>query len=171
MAEMTGAEFYGYTKIAYLSFIHLHDVTESLNLILDCVPRVSDILIREMLLGSSWRERLYGLVLAGLRDYPPFFSEMHMSLRDVRGLSTVPTAAALSVAITDFDCPYDPAMTMTIGREILDGELGFALDQLHFSIGIGPKPELSKGPNDGQSFDQHRSFYRYLSTKRPKKSQ
>jgi hypothetical protein len=164
MKTMTEGEFFERTKSAYMSFIHLeYNVSESLASIYDCEPSISNDLIRKLVLGESWRERLLGLVLASKRGYPHFYNDMLASLHDVRGISTVPMSAVLSIAVKEMGCKYTADMTSTLDPTAMDGEIGFALDHLHHAIGLGPKPLQLRGPNYGQPFAIHRAFYLDLS--------
>ena len=56
-------------------------------------------------------------------------------------------------------------MTNTIDRNMLDGKIGFALDWLHYTNGIGTKPETENGPNYGQHFPTHLIFYARLNAR------
>ena len=48
---------------------------------------------------------------------------------------------------------------MHLDRNLLDGEMGFALDKLHFITGITDKCISGSGPNYGQIFEEHYKFY------------
>jgi len=157
---MTEAELFTETAGAYLTLIHLGEgTTDAVATILACDDRVSEELIAALVTGQSWRERLVGLVLACHRGLPRFYDDLLRGLCDIRGISTIPTAAVLSIAIADFGCAYTESMTASLDRTVFDGEVGFALDHLHHAIGKGAAPAEEKGPNFGQSFADHRAFY------------
>lgn len=164
-SEETLRAFFEATKSGYMKFIFLqYEVHEALDAIQEWEGRIGEDETRALLLGPSWRERLWGLCFAARRGYSSFIVEMIRGLEDIRVSSLVPTAAALSVAITDFACPYDPSWTSKMRREALDGEMGYALDCLHAAIGLQVVRTRRLSPHEGQSFWRHRDFHRFLSS-------
>lgn len=162
--EETLRAFFEVTKSGYMSFICLqYEVQAALRSIQEWEGRIGEGETRAMLMGPSWRERLWGLCFAARQGYSGFFEEMIRGLEDARGYSIVPTAAALSVAITDFACPYDPSWTATFGHGAFEETMGYAMECLHASIGLGEKGERRRGPYNGQSFWRHRDFHIFLS--------
>lgn len=161
---MTEEQLFAKTEGAYLSLIHLESgIEEATGKISACAGSVSIRLINQLLRdGDSWRERLFGLVLASMRGANQFFDSLICSLHKSGGLSIVPICAALAVAVRDSGCKYEPSMTEALDRESFDGEMGFALDWFHYTIGIGPIPKESCGPNYGQSFETQLKFYASL---------
>ena len=160
------------TGDAYCAFIHPREaVDESLATISACAHRVSDSSIHQLLQdGESWRERLLGLVLGAMRGIDPFYDSLIISLHKTEGISLVPISAALAVAVRDCGCKYDRKMTASLDRDRWDGEIGFALDWFHHSIGIGDIPRESHGPNYGQDYNSHLIFYANLNGTRQGKS-
>jgi len=158
---MTDRELFAATRDAYLSFIHLQDaVDESLSKISMYSAKVSDSLIDQLLRdGDSWRERLLGLVLGAMRGLDQFYESLVISLHKTGGISIVPISAALAVAVRDCGCRYDLTKTASLDRDRWDGEVGFAIDWLHYSINMGDAPLQSVGPNYGQNFCNHLDFY------------
>lgn len=152
------------TGDAYCSLIHLREaVDESLAKISVCARRVSDSLIDQLLQnGDSWRERLLGLVFGAMRGIDQFYDSLLVSLHRTGTISIVPNFAALAVAVRDCGCRYDRQMTALLDRDRWDGEIGFALDWFHYSIGIGDIPRESRGPNYGQDYTRHLIFYANL---------
>ncbi len=161
---VTVEEFLAETRDSYLPLIHLVDgVEEAVATIAASEHRASRALIEELLCdGDSWRERLLGLVAASLRGVGQFYDQLIVCMYRTRGLSIVPTCAALSVAVRDHGCNYETSMTATLDRELFDGEIGFALDWLHHAIGIREMPRIMQGPNSGQVFPTHLDFYASL---------
>ena len=164
LREMTEAELFAETGDAYLALIHLeHGVPEAMARISGCADRISDHLIHKLLRdGDSWRERLLGLAVAMIRGIDQFYDSLVASLHRTGGISIVPICAALAVAVRDRGCKYDTAMTATLDRERWDGEVGFAVDWFHYTIGIGNVPDELTGPNYGQDFARHLDFYAML---------
>jgi len=161
---MDERELLAVTGNAYDAFIHLRDaVDESLAKISACARRVSDSLIAQLLQeGDSWRERLLGLVLGAMRGIDRFYNSLIVSLHKTGGITIVPISAALAVAVRDCGCQYDRILTASLDRDRWDGEIGFALDWFHHSIGISDSPQESVGPNYGQDYSKHLSFYTKL---------
>lgn len=161
---MDERELLAVTGNAYYAFIHLREaVDKSLAKISACARRVSDSLIAKLLQdGDSWRERLLGLVLGAMRGIDQFYDSLIVSLHKTGGITIVPISAALAVAVRDCGCRYDRQMTASLDRDRWDGEIGFALDWFHYSIGIGDIPSESRGPNYGQDYTRHLIFYANL---------
>ena len=53
-------------------------------------------------------------------------------------------------------------MIDSLDRDAWDGEIGYALDWLHHTTGLGPMPACKLSPNDGQDFAKHLEFYTTL---------
>ena len=49
-------------------------------------------------------------------------------------------------------------MIDSLDRDAWEGEIGFALDWLHHTTGLGSMPACKLGPNDGQDFAKHLEF-------------
>lgn len=126
----------------------------------DWSQQISDHMVGELLRdGPSWRERLTALTLASMRGFRGHFDSAIQGFHNSGGMSIVPLAAAISVAIRDGDCRYTPKMTHSIDRSHRSGEFGFAIDWLHFTIGNGKRPGETKGPDFGQDFEDYVRFY------------
>ena len=161
---MSSDELFREIGNGYLSLIHLNDdlgdVVATLTRLADTWPRerVGE-LLRD---GDSWRERLPALVMASRQGLARHYDSLLHALHNSGGISLVPLAAAIAVAVRDFGCPYDPNLTRSLDRNAWDGEIGFALDWLHYTIGMGDVPERALGPNYGQEFAAHLKFYTEL---------
>ncbi|MBE7467366.1 MAG: hypothetical protein HS116_28165 [Planctomycetes bacterium] len=164
MNELTEQQLLNQVQNAYLPLIHLDEGVEvATTIIVKLAPLTPDQLIRNLIAtGASWRERLIGLVLATQRGIAAFADAMIVSLNDPRGISIVPTCAALAVAVKHFGYKYSPDRTSALDRSLFDGELGYALDCLHAYLGLSKSSSQDKGPNYGQEFSQHVCFYERL---------
>lgn len=164
---MTVEELFAETGNAYNSLIHLDDgVEDAVSLISKCAPHCSQSFIAELIhAGDSWRERLPGLVLARITGLQSYGENLVRGLMEPRGTSIVPTAALLTVAVRDFGYSCEPSMLDSLDRAAWYGEIGFAIDWLHYETGIGQKPLDFSGPNFGQSFRLHFLFYSTLEIK------
>ena len=162
--EMTERELLATIEDAYTSFIHLDDGVEAaIAKVADCENKVSNSLIDNLLKdGESWRERLLGLVLGATRGIDQFYDSLIAGLHKSGGISIVPSCACLAVAVRDRGCVYCREMTASLDRDRWDGEIGFAMDWFHYSIGIGDAPRESIGPNYGQDYSKHLEFYTKL---------
>jgi len=161
---MTANELFAETGDAYLTLVHLEngvedDVATISSVSETCSSQLIDQLLRD---GDSWRERLTGLVIASIRDIKEYYDSLLCGFQRTGGISIVPMSAAISVAVRDRECKYDPQMTESLDRDSWDGEIGFALDWLHHTIGMGDAPERTVGPNYGQEFNKHLEFYTTL---------
>jgi hypothetical protein len=162
--QMTADELFAQTGGAYLSLIHLEDgVDEAVARISSCCGTSSSQLIDQLLRdGDSWRERLTGLVMASTRGIKQHYDSLICGFQQTGCISIVPMSALISVAVRDRECKYDPSMTNSLDRDAWDGEIGFALDWLHHTIGRGDAPDRRTGPNYGQDFNKQLDFYTTL---------
>ncbi|EMB13464.1 hypothetical protein [Rhodopirellula europaea] len=150
---------------AYLQLVHLDaGIDEAVARIQRAAESLTTESISELLRdGDSWRERMVGLVLASHNGIQKHSQDLIAALQNTGGISIVPIYAATSIAVRDFACPYDRKISDSLDRDAWDGEIGFAIDWLHYTIGIGDTPGKAMGPNYGQDFAKHRSFYAKLS--------
>jgi len=128
-------------------------------------PRVSTAIVRDLVKGSDCRERLIGQALAVLQGPENFVDDLVASLRDPRGISIVPCAAALVLAARRKGGRDLPESTAMLRRDMFDGEIGWAIDKARSRLGAIPDPDPdpeSTGPNYSQSLDQHLLFFAWL---------
>ena len=123
---------------------------------------VSQELVSRMIVGASWRERLLGLPLAMAKHPETFIAEMLESLRDVRGISIVPTCAALAV-LARHDL-FDPGRLSSgnFVRSFFDGEVGWAIDQAIQYAKTHSVSASARGPNYGQFFAHQVEVYEWI---------
>jgi hypothetical protein len=165
-SEITADQFFAETGDAYLALVHLDNgVDEAVAKISGVASGSSSQLIDDLLIGGdSWRERMTGLVMASLRGIEEHYDSLIKGFLRTGGISLVPMAAAISVAVRDRNCLYDPLAIDSLDRSSWDGETGFAVGWLHHTIGIGAAPDRNRGPNHGQDFAKHRDFYATFSS-------
>ena len=161
---MNADDIFKTTGEAYLSLIHLEDgLEESVSTITRSCANCPAGIIDELIIdGSSWRELVTGLVMASVQGVKNHYTSLLTGLENSGGISIIPISALISIAVRDFDCQYDRSMTDSLDRHAWDGEIGFALDWLHHTIGITARPDCGIGPNYGQSFTKHLQFYANL---------
>lgn len=168
---MTEAEIFKQTKGAYIGLLHPLDKNEEfggyVETLINLAPKTSNEVIQAMLAGSSWRERLLGNCMAMTRQNVPesFVASMLQSLRDPRGLSIVPTCAALALLAQRGVFKMTPAFGTMFDRSAFSGELGWAVDKAMFFCGLKSGDVSGNAPNDGQTFEDHVRFYRSLHPK------
>jgi hypothetical protein len=149
---------------AYTTLIHLEPgADQAVAAISRCSESCSYQLVHQLLVeGPSWRERLIGLVVASLHGLDDYSESLLHGFKRSGGIGIVPLSAALAVAIQDGGCAYTHEMTDDLDRGKWDGEVGFALDWLHHTGGMGEPPSETCGPNYGQDFPRQFDFYRKL---------
>jgi hypothetical protein len=135
---MTAETLFDEVDGPYLALIHLeYDVDEAVARISQagqhCQCHEIDQLLRD---GSSWRQRLTGLVMASIHGIEEHYDSLLGGFQKTGGISIVPMSAAISVAVRDRDCKYD--------------------------LGMSDSPECTRGPNYGQDFAKHLNFYTTL---------
>lgn len=167
LRDMTESELFTEIGDTYLTLVHLEQgVEQMITRISNCADRISDELIHELLRGvDSWREQLPGLVVATMRGVDQFYDSLIGHLHKSGQVSLVPMSAALAVAVRDRGCKYNTDMTATLDRTSWNGEVGFALDWFHYTIGISNLPDQRTGPNYGQDFSSHLDFYAMLNNR------
>jgi hypothetical protein len=87
---------------------------------------------------------------------------MLQSLRDPRGISIVPTCAALAVLARQGIFAMPQTFSEMFDRQVFDGEIGWATDKaLHFA-GLRADGISGRGPNYGQIFEDHVESYGWV---------
>jgi hypothetical protein len=163
---MNEADIFARTGEAYLSLIH--PVTEGNAYRREIAPVIAlssfvpDALVTNMIVGTSWRERLLGLCMAMAKNPVTFVEPMVKSLHDVRGISVVPTFAALAVLARRGLFYMTAPFTKTIDRSAFDGEVGWASDKAMHFAGIQREDANGRGPNYGQVFENHTEMYQWV---------
>jgi hypothetical protein len=165
---MSESDVFDQTNGAYLCLIHpiRRDETycQEIAPVIAIAPKVSDEVIASMIAGASWRERLLGLCMAMAKRPVLFVEPMLRSLRDPRGISIVPTCAALAVLARRRIFSMDQSFAAIFDREAFDGEIGWAVDKaLHFA-GLCIDDVQGRGPNYGQIFEDHVEVYDWILT-------
>jgi hypothetical protein len=160
------------TKGAYLCLIHPVRLDEghrqAIASIVALAPSVSDELVVTMIEGVSWRERLLGLCLAMTKPpLIPFTESMLQSLRDPRGISVVPTCAALVVLAQDGAFTMAASFSDMFDRTAFDGEVGWAVDKAMHTAGMRSEDVPGCGPTFGQIFEDHVEVYRCIRAGKP----
>ena len=129
--------------------------------ILDAEPLTDSATVEELLTFEDWRERVVGHVLAVRKGPRQFASAMLGSLAAPCGLATVPTCAALVLALADDNpdewLPYCAALD----RTLFDGDVGWSLDKMAFHLGWSANDPGGYSPNDGKEFDVHLSLFQW----------
>ncbi|MEQ1935535.1 MAG: hypothetical protein ABL962_16875, partial [Fimbriimonadaceae bacterium] len=154
---MSEDDIFKQTKDAYLCLIHPvqqgDTYREEIASVIALAPSVPDELVVAMITGSAWRDRLLGLCMA-MSKRPAMFTEaMLRSLRDPRGISIVPTCAALAVLARRGVFGMSQSFAEMFDRTAFDGEVGWATDKAMHFAGLRAEDVPGRGPNYGQSFD------------------
>lgn len=163
---MSEEEIFDKTKGAYLCLIHpkMPDCTYQREIasVVELAPAAPDELVAAMITGASWRERLLGLCMAMAKRTGTFSEPMLQSLRDPRGISIVPTCAALAVLVKQGKYAMEASFPEKFDRQVFDGEISWAANKaLHF-VGLRAEDVPGRGPNYGQIFDDHIQVYSWL---------
>jgi hypothetical protein len=125
-------------------------------------PSVPDGLVSAMVVGASWRERLLGLCLAMAKRPETFMDGMLRSLQDLRGISIVPTCAALAVLARRGVFDMARSFPGEFDRAAFDGEVGWAMDKALHLAGVRQESVPGRGPNYGQVFEDHVEVYEWI---------
>ena len=88
--------------------------------------------------------------------------EMLNSLYDVRGISIVPTCAALAVLARHALFDAEQLASGTFDRSVFDGEVGWAIDQAIRYAETQSVSACERGPNYGQSFVHQVELYEWI---------
>jgi hypothetical protein len=163
---MNEDEIFEQTKDAYLCLIHPDwrddRYRREIAPVIALAPSVPDEIVAGMITGASWRERLLGLCMA-MSKRPEIFTEaMLQSLRDVRGISIVPTCAALAVLTRRGIYGMPASFADMFDRKVFDGEIGWATDKAMHFAGLRTEDVPGNGPNYGQIFDDHVEVYNWI---------
>lgn len=130
--------------------------------LLALAPSVPCAVVSQMVVGGSWRERLLGLSLAMATHPATFVEEMLDSLQSVRGISIVPTCAALAVLARRGAFDLARLTSGSFDRTLFDGEVGWAIDQA-VRYGEGqPMSGTERGPNYSQFFAHQIEVYEWI---------
>jgi hypothetical protein len=164
---MTADDIFDQTKDAYLCLIHPvrqnNVYRREIASVIVISPSVSDELVADLIVGISWRERLLGLCLAMTKRPSVFIDPMLSSLKDVRGISIVPTCAALAVMASHGLFQMASSFADMFDRSAFDGEVGWACDKAMQYAGLLKGIVTSeKGPNYGQSFANQTEVYEWI---------
>ena len=163
---MSEEDIFQRTGDAYLHLIH--PVRSENRYRLDVAPvlaiagSVPDDLISNLIGGPSWRERLLGLCIGMHRRPNPFVQPMLRSLADPRGISIVPTCAALAVLAKCGSYAMPESFAGMFNRAVFDGEIGWAAQKALSLVGLRTGSILGRGPNYGQVFEDHLEVYSWI---------
>lgn len=163
---MTTNQILDHTGDAYLALIHPDIASDTfqdlVRPLLVLAPSVPAAIVGDLIVGPSWRERLLGVYFAMATTPELHIGRLIESLHDLRGMSIVPTIAALAVMARN-DC-FE--MTKSFGdqfdRFAFDGEVGWAVDWALHHVGLREHPGAECGPNYGQRFDAHTRMFEAL---------
>ncbi len=143
----------------YLSLIHLSFQDNEVIELINISKLLNNKLIQSLIVENfSWRERLLGLFFACSKDVKIFYNPLIQSLQNVKGITIIPTFAVLAICINRGSL-YNFSMVKDCNRNSFDGEVGFAMDKMHYYTGLSATNLVRKGPNYGQDFEQHYKFY------------
>jgi hypothetical protein len=163
---MTEDEVLTKTEGAYLCLIHpvRRDDTyrKEVAPVIALTPSVPDELVAALITGVSWRERLLGLCIATSKKSGAFVGAMVQSLQDPRGISIVPTCAALAVWARAGIFAMSASFGNGFDRAAFDGELGWAIDKAKHLAGLRAEDVPGRGPNYGQIFEDHVEVYSWI---------
>jgi hypothetical protein len=166
VSAMSEADIFDLTKSAYLCLIHpvLRDDTyrQEIAPVIGLAPSVPDELIASMITGAGWRERLLGISLGMAKRPASFAQPMLQSLRDPRGISVVPTCAALAVLARSGIFAMTQTFSEMFNRQVFDGEIGWATDKAMHFAGLRADDVSGRGPNYRQVFDDHIQVYNWI---------
>jgi hypothetical protein len=123
---------------------------------------VPDELVSAMITGASWRERLLGLCMAMAKQPENFTQPMLQSLRSPRGISIVPTCAALTLLAHLKTYAMQASFAQMFERQAFDGEVGWAADKALNFAGLRNENVPGCGPNYGQCFEDHLQLYNWI---------
>ena len=163
---MTEDDVFRKTGETYLRLIHPvwpgESVEPVLTPLLVLAPSVPREVVARMIIGPSWRERLPGLPLAMATRPGTFVEVMLDSLRNLRGISIVPTCAALAVLARRGAFELARLVSGSFDRSAFDGEVGWAIEQAVRYAEGQPMSGSERGPNYGQDFAHQASVYEWI---------
>ena len=172
--EMKASEIMEITGNAYLAMnrpcVKNPDTMSAVAEILAVLPKANDETISELISdGSSWRERLVGIVLAVGHGSPSFSDPIIDSFRKhPTGLAFVPAFAALAVIVRSQPSPELLQDLSTLDRTLFDGDLGWSMDKFLFHVGSSPHDPGGKSPNDAKSFEDNLEVFKMIKDTQPK---
>lgn len=152
------------TKGAYLCLIHPISngddaCRQEISSVIAIAHSVPDEVITSMITGASWRERLLGLCMAMAKRPEMFIEPMVQSLRDPRGVSIIPTCAALAILARRGIFVMPRSFGEMFDRNGFDGELGWAIDKALYFAGLSSDDAARSRPHHGKAFDEQIEFY------------
>lgn len=163
---MSENDIFNHTGETYLWLIHPVTAQDSYQSVIPALLVLAPVVHRDtvsrMIRGASWRERLIGLSLAMAKYPETFVTEMLDSLRDVRGISIVPTCAALAVLARRGLCDAKLLSDAPVDRSNFDGEVGWAIDRAVQWTQMQAVGNFERGPNFGQNFTHHVELYEWI---------
>jgi hypothetical protein len=160
---MTEQEVFTQSGDAYLRLVHpVKPYGPVLGPLLTLAPSLPLSLVAQMIVGISWRERLLGLSLAMAQLSEGVIEKMLNSLKDVRGISIVPTCAALATLARHGLFDAERLNSFNFDVTAFDGEVGWAIERTLWYAQTQPVGVLERGPNYGQSFADHVEMYEWI---------
>lgn len=163
---MSEDDVFNKTGDTYLRLIHPvwpdEDFRQAIGPLVAFAPSVPDEIVSAMIVGPSWRERLLGLSLAMAKGPTAFTDAMVRSLRDVRGISIVPTCAALAVLARRGLFDIGQSFGGAFDRAAFDGEVGWAIEKAMRFASAQPECTNGRGPNYGQVFEDQIQLYEWI---------
>jgi hypothetical protein len=163
---MNEDDIFKQTGNTYLRLIHPvradEDFRKALAPLIRMAPSVPEDLVSAMIVGQSWRERLLGISLALTKCPSKFTEAMIQSLHDLRGISIVPTCAALAVLARRGLFDMAQLSRGAFDRAAFDGEVGWAIDKALDFGGGQPAPANGRGPNYGQTFEHQAQVFEWI---------
>ena len=150
----------------YLCLIHpdVDDILfkkdlKSINLISESLKNCE---IHKLINGDSWRERLLRVLLGMQNDKKNCGVIILNSLIAIRGISIVPSFAALAVlarsGLFDFKTVFD----MDLDPKLFDNEVGWSIDTAYKYVCGDLVEKNFRGPNYGQVFINHVKLFDYI---------
>jgi hypothetical protein len=130
--------------------------------VLALAPIASDDLVKSLIVGESWRERLLGLCMGMAKRPATFIDPMLRSLRDPRGISIIPTCAALAVLARRRVFAMEHSFAQMFDRPAFAGGMGWAVDKAMRFVGLRCEEVEGAGPNYGQIFEDHVQVYSWI---------
>jgi len=125
-------------------------------------PAVSALLIEDLIKHAGWRERILGICIGMAKHPVAFIDPILQSLKNPRVIAIVPACAALAVLARRGSFAMARSFPDEFERSAFDGEVGWALDKAMHFAGLQSLDVPGRGPNHGQSFEDHFEVYDWL---------
>lgn len=163
---MSEADIFDQTKGACLCLIHPSLTGDAyrreISPVIALAPAVPDPLVANLIKNAGWRERILGLCI-GMVKHPVLVIEpILQSLKNPRGIAIVPAFAAHAVLARRGSFAMTQFSSDAFERTAFDGEVGWALDKAMHFAGLRHEDVLGRGPNYGQSFENHVEVYGWI---------